>query len=306
MPYVSPLFERSPRFSSRQRAHLMNTDEGALTILGPDDLASAFVCGLTTRDGWPASVATPTKIVQGGLRIEGLTPAHWEAIQNQSIPEGLRVYSTMRPLQAPTWAFFDMDGTLVLEECLDTLGDYLGVRAEIAEITQAAMRGTMDFLPSLMARLELLKGLTKEDLIEVGNRLTLRPGFRELIAELKSHGTHVVMISGGLMPMCEAVGQRLGIETVYANTPVFDNEGKMTGELTGDLVTGEGKANIVKTSLEKEPGSSWAFGDGANDVGMFKLVDLAIGVFPKPVLEPYADVLLTGTATGDDVVAFLK
>ncbi len=306
MKSVSPLFVRSPRFVRRHQARLLNDEDGALTILGPDELASAFVCSLTTEEGWPASVATPTKVVAGGLRIEGLTPAHWEAIQNKTVPEGLRVYSSITPLSAPTWAFFDMDGTLVLEECLDTLGDFLGVRDQIATITQAAMKGEMDFLPSLLARLALLKGLTKEDLIQVGERLTLRPGFRELIAELKSHGTHVVMISGGLMPMCEAVAKRLNVETVYANTPVFDDEGKMTGELTGAIVTGDGKAQIVKEALAKEPGSSWAFGDGANDVGMFKLVDWAIGVNPKPVLAPYADVLLTDDAKGEDVLAFLK
>ena len=185
---------------------------------------------------------------------------------------------------------FDMDSTLIDAEIIDELAARHGVGAEVGRITAAAMRGEVDFKESLKRRVALLAGLPEPVLAEVAARAPIMDGTHRLMNSLRRLGYRTAIISGGF----EYVGRRLcgelEIDDLFANSMTVAN-GRLTGELQGDIVDAVGKARILAGLCEREgisPQQAIAIGDGANDLPMLTAAGLGIAFHAKPVVRASA------------------
>lgn len=174
----------------------------------------------------------------------------------------------------------DMESTIIQQEMLDELADIIGLRTKVADITQRAMNGELDFKEALRERVRLLTGQPEAILDHVKQRITLMPGARQLVATMKAHGAQCWLVSGGFTCFVDPVGAQLGFDRMCANTLIVHNH-----ELTGDVkepILDKGSKKIfleeacqrIKISLAQ----SLAVGDGANDVPMLAACHAAQGL----------------------------
>ena len=202
-----------------------------------------------------------------------------------NVPNGLRL-ADFRLLA------IDMDSTLVTMETLDEIADMAGLKAEVAAITEAAMRGEIkDFSESLTRRMALLKGVG-EDLIErvYQERLHLSPGAEILLAAAKAVGLKTMLVSGGFTHFTERLKERLGFDYAFANQFDIANQ-RLTGRVLGPIVDGAFKARAVQQCCQDigcPPSQAIAIGDGANDLGMMAVAGLSVGYHAKPVVREKA------------------
>jgi len=181
---------------------------------------------------------------------------------------------------------FDMDSTLIQGEVIDILAQRVGAGEQVAQITAAAMNGEMDFKESFTRRVALLKGLDEKVLAEVAQNLTLTEGAERVINILKRLGYKIGIISGGFDYFGEYLQNKLGLDYVFANVLEIEN-GKVTGNITGDIIDGPKKADILKTIATVENISlqqTIALGDGANDLHMISIAGLGVAYHAKPVV----------------------
>lgn len=185
---------------------------------------------------------------------------------------------------------FDMDSTLIQTEVIDELARAAGVGDEVSAITEAAMRGDMDFKESLRQRLALLKGLDVSVMAEIAERLPLTDGAERLLTMLKRLGYKTAIISGGFTYFGEFLQKKLGVDFVFANDlEIVD--GRLTGRVAGDIVDGEKKAACLRDLARQEDISLHqvvAVGDGANDLPMLRLAGLGIAFRAKPLVKQHA------------------
>lgn len=165
----------------------------------------------------------------------------------------------------------DMDSTMITVECIDELADYAGIKPQIAEVTEAAMRGEMDFAEALRARVALLKGL---DQSEIGRcleeRVRLMDGARTLVQTMRGWGAHAVLVSGGFVQFANDVAHQIGFHEAQANI-LGIVEGKLTGQVEGDIVDAEAKRRLLAARRQEKniaASAVLAVGDGANDIPM--------------------------------------
>ena len=185
---------------------------------------------------------------------------------------------------------FDMDSTLIEVEVIDELAKAAGVGDKVAEITEQAMRGEIDFSESFRQRVALLKGLDESVLEQVADGLPLTEGAQTLITTLKSLGYKTAILSGGFTYFGKRLQQQLGIDYVYANELEFA-DGKVTGNVSGQIVDGQRKAVLLKEIAEREGidlQQVIAVGDGANDLPMLSIAGLGIAFRAKPVVKQSA------------------
>ena len=185
----------------------------------------------------------------------------------------------------------DMDSTLISIECIDELADMQGLKAEVAAITEAAMRGELDFRESLTRRVALLEGLPEEALGRVfQERLRLNPGAEALMAGLKQAGIVTVLVSGGFTYFTERLQKQLGFDYAVANQLEIRG-GKLTGKVKGEVIDGEAKRHtlqLVRKHHGFSPESVIAAGDGANDLPMLSEAGIGIAYHAKPVVRKQA------------------
>ena len=190
---------------------------------------------------------------------------------------------------------FDMDSTLITIECIDELADFAGKKTEVAAVTEAAMRGEIDYRESLGRRLALLAGLDARILARVyGERLLLSPGARELLEAAQEAGLRTAILSGGFTYFTERLRIELGFDFATSNELEISG-GKLTGRVVGDIVDAQAKVSHL-IRLKKELGLSTeqviAVGDGANDLLMMGEAGLSIAYRAKPATQARADVAL--------------
>ncbi|MGN6301984.1 MAG: phosphoserine phosphatase SerB [Angustibacter sp.] len=185
----------------------------------------------------------------------------------------------------------DVDSTLVQGEVIEMLAEHAGRAAEVAEVTERAMRGELDFAASLHARVACLAGLPASVLDDVRAAVQLTPGARTLVRTLRRLGFTVALVSGGFIEVVRPIADELGIEHVEANRlEVVD--GLLTGRVLGDVVDRAGKAAALRRFAEAEGlplARTIAIGDGANDLDMLDAAGLGIAFNAKPVVRELAD-----------------
>jgi len=185
---------------------------------------------------------------------------------------------------------FDMDSTLIKAEVIDELARVHGVGDEVAAITERAMRGEIDFKESFRRRVGLLKGLPERAFAEVAAAVPLADGAQRLIAALKHFGYRTAIISGGFTYVGDRLKRELGIDYVYANALEI-RDGSVTGEVVGDIIDAERKANLLRALCLKESiamAQSIAIGDGANDLPMLAAAGLGVAFHAKPIVKESA------------------
>ncbi|EMU9136793.1 phosphoserine phosphatase SerB [Acinetobacter baumannii] len=200
---------------------------------------------------------------------------------------------------------FDMDSTLIEQEVIDELALEAGVGEQVAEITERAMQGELDFQQSFRARVALLKGLDASVLPKIAERLTITEGAERLISTLKALGYKTAILSGGFQYFAEYLQAKLGIDEVHAN--VLDvQDGVVTGEVKGVIVDGARKAELLRELANKLGISleqAMAVGDGANDLPMLAIAGLGVAYRAKPLVRQNANQAIS--SVGLDGVLYL-
>ena len=213
-----------------------------------------------------------------GLMIAGITP-----------PLNLLDYKLIA---------FDMDSTLIDIECVDEIAAAVGRKAQVAAITEAAMRGEIsDYKESLRQRVALLKGVTVADMERIyQNHLQFNPGAAELVRACQQAGLKVLLVSGGFTFFTDRIRDRLGIDSTRANVLELDNgvlTGRMVHQPWGDICDGAEKRSMVLQmcdTLGINPKQTIAMGDGANDLPMMSVAGLSVAYHAKPAVREFANV----------------
>jgi phosphoserine phosphatase len=202
---------------------------------------------------------------------------------------------TARSLTDYRLVAMDMDSTLITIECIDEIADMQGLKPQVSEITEAAMRGELEFAESLTRRVALLKGLDASALQRVyDERLQISPGGEAMLAAVKVAGLKTLLVSGGFTFFTERLQERLGLDFTHANVLEVD-QGKLTGRVVGGIVDAEQKMLTVErvcSQIGIDPEQAIVMGDGANDLKMMRIAGLSVAFRAKPVVRAQAGVAL--------------
>ncbi|QIM18427.1 phosphoserine phosphatase SerB [Leucobacter coleopterorum] len=186
----------------------------------------------------------------------------------------------------------DCDSTTIQDEVIELIADVAGTRERVAEITERAMRGDLDFSESLQERVATLAGTPESVFADAYSRVRLSPGIRELIAEVRKRGGKVGVVSGGFHEVLDPIARDLGLDFWRANRLEVVN-GLLTGRTVGPIIDAAAKAEAL-TEWSAESGipltASVAIGDGANDLEMMKIAGLGVSYNGKPIVRDQADV----------------
>jgi phosphoserine phosphatase len=187
----------------------------------------------------------------------------------------------------------DMDSTMIGQECIDELADFVGLKAHVSAITERAMRGEIAFEPALRERVALLKGLPVTVIGEViGTRIKPMPGARALVGTMRAHGAHTVLVSGGFSLFTQAIAGMIGFDENRANTLLIE-DGVLTGRVEEPVLGREAKLDTlldVARHLGLPLAETMAVGDGANDLAMIARAGLGVAYRAKPAVAAAAHV----------------
>jgi phosphoserine phosphatase len=185
----------------------------------------------------------------------------------------------------------DVDSTFIQQEAIELLANRAGVLEQVSTITEAAMRGELDFSESLIARLKLLKGLPEDVIREVSQEIKLTDGALELVQALHQRGHAVALVSGGFRQIMQDTVTELAIDYFRANElEIID--GFLTGNVVGAIIDRNAKAVALREFAELagvDMSNTVAIGDGANDLGMMEIAEISIAFNAKPIVEQSAD-----------------
>jgi len=207
------------------------------------------------------------------------------------------ILSVGHMLRTHKLACFDMDSTLIEQEVIVELAKTAGIGEQVEAITEAAMRGEMDFDESFAQRVALLKGISTDVLDDICSRLTLSTGALTTISALKALGYHTVLVSGGFTYFARYIAEQLGIDDVHANALDIE-DGEVTGHVQLPIINGAKKAAIAEHTAERlgiDMSQVVCVGDGANDLPMMALADLGVAFNAKPIVQARADAAVNVT-----------
>lgn len=213
-----------------------------------------------------------------------LAAAGPEQVSTAVVPDALRAAERK-------FIIMDVDSTLIQQEVIELLAAHAGTEAEVAEVTEAAMRGELDFAESLHHRVATLAGLPESVLAEVGEKIKLSVGAERLVSQAKSAGHVVCAVSGGFSQILAPLAQRLGLDFALANDlEIVD--GHLTGKVSGAVVDRATKAVQLRawsTESGISQSATMAIGDGANDLDMMSAAALGVAFNAKPAVRAVAD-----------------
>ena len=185
----------------------------------------------------------------------------------------------------------DMDSTMITVECIDELADYAGIKAEVAAVTEAAMRGELDFEAALDARVALLAGLDAGAIDAcLAERVRIMPGAKALVRTMRARGGETVLVSGGFTRFAEPVASQIGFDRAIANVLEIEG-GKLTGKVRKPIVGAATKLETLEAALAEyglDRAASLAVGDGANDLPMVTAAGLGVAYHAKPIVAAAA------------------
>jgi phosphoserine phosphatase len=204
----------------------------------------------------------------------------------------------------PSVFISDMDSTMIGQECIDELADFAGLKEKIADITERAMQGELDFVAALRERVGLLAGLSTSAIDEcLATRIRPMPGARTLVETLKAHGCSTILVTGGFHHFADPVGEMLGFEHVVGNRLEVAG-GKLTGGLVGEIVDSAVKKATLLSAMDGlgTKAVSLATGDGANDIPMLEAATYGVAYHAKPKARAAAN----GWIDRGDLTSVLK
>jgi phosphoserine phosphatase len=180
----------------------------------------------------------------------------------------------------------DMDSTMIGQECIDELADFVGKKAHVAAITERAMRGEIAFAPALIERVALLAGLPRSVVDEViARRITLTPGGRTLVATMNAHGAHTCLVSGGFTLFTARIATMIGFRENRANTLIVGADGRFAGRVAEPILGREAKLATLRELTAAHglaASETLVVGDGANDLAMIEAAGLGVAYHAKP------------------------
>lgn len=190
----------------------------------------------------------------------------------------------------------DVDSTFIDQEVIELLARSTGREAEVAAVTERAMRGELDFAASLRERVAVLRGVPLSEVEAAARAVTLTHGARELVSAAHAADWTVALVSGGFTSVIERFTEGLGITEIWANGLGTDEEsGTLTGELRGEIVDRAGKAarlREIAARLGIDPCRTVGVGDGANDIDLLEAAEVGVAFCAKPALRPHADLIV--------------
>ncbi|QCP14497.1 phosphoserine phosphatase SerB [Pseudoduganella umbonata] len=240
-----------------------------------------------------------TRVSDNALRCEGIafSPALRQTIEVAAHAAELDATYMMGSQHLADYKLvaMDMDSTLITIECIDEIADMQGLKPQVAAITEAAMRGELDFSESLRRRVALLEGLDASALQRVfEERLRLSPGAERMLKAVQAAGLKTLLVSGGFTYFTDRLKPLLGLDFTRANQlEIVD--GKLTGKVLGDIVDAEAKRATVEhvcATLGIDPSQAIVMGDGANDLKMMGIAGMSVAFRAKPVVREQATVAL--------------
>jgi phosphoserine phosphatase len=185
----------------------------------------------------------------------------------------------------------DMDSTMITVECIDELADYAGIKAEVSAVTEAAMRGELDFEAALDARVALLAGLDADVIAQcLAERVHIMPGAKALVRTMRAHGAEAVLVSGGFTRFAGPVAAEIGFDRAIANVLLVEG-GRLTGKVAKPIVGSATKEETLLAAIAArgiDPALSLAVGDGANDLAMITRAGLGVAYHAKPIVAAAA------------------
>lgn len=185
----------------------------------------------------------------------------------------------------------DCDSTTIQDEVIELLAEAAGTREQVAEVTERAMRGELDFSASLAERVATLVGTDESVFEDAYSRVRLSPGIRELIAAVHARGGKVGVVSGGFHEVLDPIAEELGLDFWRANRLEVEN-GKLTGRTVGPVIDAVAKAEALAEWAEASRiplSATVAIGDGANDLKMMEVAAIGVGYNAKPIVQQQAD-----------------
>ncbi|MGB8278314.1 MAG: phosphoserine phosphatase SerB [Methylovirgula sp.] len=185
----------------------------------------------------------------------------------------------------------DMDSTMIAQECIDELADFVGLRAHVAAITERAMHGEIAFEPALLERVALLRGLSANVITKIiAERISLMPGARTLVQTMRAHGTYTALVSGGFTLFTREIAAMIGFHTHRANVLIIE-DGKLAGRVREPVLGMSAKLDALehfRATQGISVSETLAIGDGANDLAMLKQAGLGVAFHAKPAVAAAA------------------
>lgn len=262
------------------------------TLIG-DGLSAGDVRAATDRLAAAGCAPGETVWLEPGIAID-LAFAADAAAARQALEEAFaRTDVVVQPTATRRKALIvaDMDSTMITVECIDELADYAGIKAQVAAVTEAAMRGDLDFEGALVARVALLAGLEESVIAQcLAERVRVMPGAKHLVRTMRANGAAAVLVSGGFTRFAEPVAAEIGFDRAIANVLLIE-DGRLTGKVAKPIVGSATKQDTLLASIAERgigPALSLAVGDGANDLAMIERAGLGVAYHAKPIVAAAA------------------
>jgi phosphoserine phosphatase len=259
----------------------------AAGALSPGDIATASDA-LRGAGGEPRAAAWLDAGDACDLTVTGLSQSVARAALEAALTAVDVVVQPVAASRRKRLLIADMDSTMIQCECIDELADYAGLKPQVAAITEAAMRGELDFAAALDARVALLKGMDAAVIDRCrAERVRLMPGAKLLVATMAASGARTILVSGGFTAFAGPVGAELGFDRIVANRLLVEN-GRLTGTVARPIIDAEtkrGELDGAGVAVE----DAIAVGDGANDIPMLERAGLGIAYHAKPKATAAAD-----------------